>query len=128
MLQGIRLRLLGLVLAATAPFIALIGTGLWQQWQNEQRQAQQLALSEARVTAALVDDHIGNLENMLTGLSFAVSTNPADAAANDALFRRVKASMPQFVANIMLFTLEGSNIGIAEGKRFQAADRLYFQK
>jgi diguanylate cyclase (GGDEF)-like protein/PAS domain S-box-containing protein len=128
MLQGIRLRLLGLFVAATVPFMALIGTGLWQQWQNEQRQAMALALSEARATAALVDDHIGNLENLIAGLSYAVSLNPKDAEQNDIIFVRAKAAMPDFIANVMLFTLDGANIGIAEGNRFSAADRLYFQK
>src|SRR5436190_1566920 len=128
MLQGIRLRLLGLFVAATVPFMALIGTGLWQQWQGEKRQALQLALSEARATAALVDDYIGNLENLIAGLTYAVSTNPADAEQNDILFVRAKAAMPEFIANVMLFTLDGKNIGIAEGNRFSASDRLYFQK
>jgi diguanylate cyclase (GGDEF)-like protein/PAS domain S-box-containing protein len=128
MLQSIRLRLLGLFVAATIPFMALIGTGLWQQWQREQAQALQLALSEARAAASLVDDHIGNLENLITGLSYAVSINPADAEQNDILFVRAKAAMPDYIANIVLFTLDGSNIGIAEGNRFSAADRSYFQK
>jgi len=128
MLQGIRLRLLGLCVAATVPFMALIGTGLFQQWQNEQRQALQLALSEARATAALVDDHIGNLENLISGLSYAVSTNAKDAEENDILFVRAKAAMPDYIVNVMLFALDGRNIGIAEGQRFSATDRMYFQK
>jgi len=126
MLQGIRLRLVGLVLAATLPFIALIGVGLWQQWRSERDQAMQLALSQARVTAALIDGHIGSLENLLAGLSHAVFTERTDAEANDTLLHRVQSSLPDYVANIMVFAPDGSNIGIAKGKRFSASDRLYF--
>ncbi len=91
LLRSIRSRLLGLVLATVVPFTALIGFGVWQQWQDDQSAAIQRAVNEARLLAAQVDDHIGNLDNLLTGLSRAVSTNPADVAANDALLRRVKA-------------------------------------
>ena len=81
MFQSIRLRLLGLVLAAVVPFTALIGLGIWDQWRIEQAQALQYALSEARSVAAQVDDHVGDLENLLAGLTQAISTNLADGDA-----------------------------------------------
>ena len=59
---GIRRNLLVLVLAAVAPFLALIGLGLWSQWQNTEAAAKERAINHARVLAAQVDDHIGNLE------------------------------------------------------------------
>ena len=95
-LRSIRSRLLGLVLAAVVPFTALIGIGLWAQWQDVQSAAIAQTVNEARVLAAQVDDHIGNLEHLLTGLSLAVSTNPGDASANDTLLRRAKAELPGF--------------------------------
>ena len=78
LLGSIRGKLLALVLAAVAPFLALIGAGLWSEWQNTRAAAEQRALNDARVLAAQVDDHIGNLEHLLAGLSRAVSTDPAD--------------------------------------------------
>src|ERR1700730_17406461 len=83
LLRSIRSRLLGLVLATVVPFSALIGAGLWSQWQTDQAAAIQRAIDEARLLAAQVDDHIGNVTNLLTGLAPAVSTDPADIAAND---------------------------------------------
>jgi diguanylate cyclase (GGDEF)-like protein/PAS domain S-box-containing protein len=127
MFQSIRLRLLGLVLAAVAPFAALIGLGIWDQWRTEQAQALQFAFSEARSVAAQVDDHIGNLENLLTGLTQAVSVNPADADNNDAILRRAMSEQPDYIANITLFGLDGKSIGIAAGSRYYAGDRLYFR-
>ena len=124
LLRSIRSRLLGLVLATVLPFTALIGFGVWQRWHDDQAAAIQRAVNEARLLAAQVDDHIGNLANLLTGLSAAVSTNPADVAANDALLRRVKAELPSYISNILLFSLDGANIGTSsETGRFSVADR-----
>src|SRR6516225_5174540 len=93
LLRSIRSQLLGLVLATVVPFTALIGIGLWHQWQNDQAAAMQRATNEARLLAAQVDDHLGNLQNLLTGLRPAVSPDPADVAKNDALLRRIKAEL-----------------------------------
>src|ERR1700704_4086570 len=85
LLRSIRSQLLGLVLATVIPFTALIGAGLWNEWQSDQAAAIARATNEARLLAAQVDDYIGNLDNLLTGLSRAVSANPADTRQNDAL-------------------------------------------
>ena len=69
LLRSIRSQLLGLVVATVVPFTALIGIGLWSQWQNDQAAAIQRAMNDARLVAAQVDDYIGNLDNLLTGLS-----------------------------------------------------------
>jgi diguanylate cyclase (GGDEF)-like protein/PAS domain S-box-containing protein len=130
-LRSIRSRLLGLVLAAVVPFTALIGIGLWAQWQDVQSAAIAQTVNEARVLAAQVDDHIGNLEHLLTGLSLAVSTNPGDASANDTLLRRAKAELPGFFSHIMLFSLDGNNIGTSQeggGARINVADYPYFRQ
>jgi diguanylate cyclase (GGDEF)-like protein/PAS domain S-box-containing protein len=129
LLRSIRPRLLGLVLATVLPFTALIGLGVWQRWHDDQTAAIQRAVNEARLLAVQVDDHIGNLANLLTGLSEAVSTNPADVAANDALLRRVKAELPSYIANILLFAPDGTNIGTsAHTGRFFAGDRKYVRE
>jgi len=41
----------------------------------------------------------------------------ADADANDALLRQVKAELPDFISNILLFSVDGAGIGIAAGPR-----------
>src|SRR4051812_36213198 len=102
LLHSIRLRLLGLVLAAGVPFVMLIGVALWSQWRDQQAGTIERALIEARLLAAQLDDHISNLENLMAGLSRAVSTNPADRDSNDELFRQVKTELPSFISNIAL--------------------------
>src|SRR5262245_37296149 len=131
LLRSIRARMLGLVVATAVPFIALIGIGLWYQWRNDHAGAMWLARDEARLLAAQVDEHIGNLDNLMAGLSRAVSWDPADIAANDALLRRVKPELPDHVSNIMVFDLSGNNIGYSAGpesERPYAANRAYFDK
>ncbi len=129
LLGSIRSRLLVLVLATVVPFVALVGVGLWSQWRDDQAAATERALNEARLLAAQLDDHISNLENLLVGLSRAVSTNPADTSANDALLRQIKAKLPEFVANILVYSLDGTNIGTSgnlDVGRPGAGDRAFF--
>ncbi len=111
LLRSIRSRLLVLVLATVVPFMALVGAGLWSQWREDRAAAVERALNEARLLGAQLDDHISNLENLLAGLSRAVSMDPADTSANDALLRQIKIKLPKFVGNILLYSLDGTNIG-----------------
>jgi diguanylate cyclase (GGDEF)-like protein/PAS domain S-box-containing protein len=129
LLSSIRSRMLGLVVATVIPFTALIGVGLWNQWRHDQAAAVQRAIDEARLTAAEVDDHIGNLESLLTGLSRAVSWDPADTAANDALLRQLKPELPAFIASLLLFSPDGTNIGTSSdaGRSF-VGDRAFFRQ
>jgi diguanylate cyclase (GGDEF)-like protein/PAS domain S-box-containing protein len=130
-LRSIRSRLLALVVATVVPFTALIGVGLWSQWQSDQASAIAQAVNEARMLASQIDDHIGNLENLLTGLSEAVSRNPSDRDANDALFRKVRSQLPSYVAQISVYSLDGTNIGSSgqtEVGRVNSAGRAYMQQ
>jgi hypothetical protein len=126
--HGIRPQLLGLVAAAAVPFLILIGIGLWNQWRAQQAEALQRAHAEARVIAARVDDHIGDLENLMVGLSLAVSTNPSDVEANDALLRRLLPDLPRYIANVVVVGLDGENIGHTHGHRYNVRDRDYIQR
>ena len=131
LLRSIRSRLLGLVVATVIPFTALIGGGLWNQWRGDQAAAIERAIDEARLLAAEVDDHLGNLENLLIGLSRAVSWNPADMVANDALLARLKTELPGYVSAILVFDPDGVNIGTSSDPapgRPDAHQRAYFQQ
>jgi C4-dicarboxylate-specific signal transduction histidine kinase len=131
LLRSIRSRLLGLVLATVIPLVAVILGGLGSQLRDDQDEATERVLDEARLLAAQIDNHIGNLENLLLGVSQAVSPRLADTNANDALLRQIKKDLPNYIANILLFAPDGSNIGSsfeADVKRFYAGDRSYFQQ
>src|SRR6267154_2261762 len=111
LLCSVRSRLLGLVVATVIPFTALIGAGLWNQWQHDEGRAIEGAVNQARLLAAQVDDHIDKLELLLTGLSRSVSSHATDAGTNNALLQSVKSELPVFVGNISVFSLDGTNIG-----------------
>jgi diguanylate cyclase (GGDEF)-like protein/PAS domain S-box-containing protein len=129
-LRSIRSRLLALVVATVVPFTALIGAGLWSQWQSDQASAIAQAVSEARMLASQIDDHIGNLENLLAGLSEAVSRNPLDREANDARLQKVRSELPSYVTNITVYSLDGTNIGSSDSSvgRVNASGRSYLQQ
>ncbi len=111
LLRSIRSRLLGLVLATVVPFTLLIAIGLWNQWRSDQAAAFQRAIDEARLLAAQVDDYIGNLDNLLIGLSRAVSPNPADTRQNDALLQQVRRELPGLISKVLALPTEGRYIG-----------------
>src|SRR5205085_7282067 len=68
-----------------------------------------------------------NLKNLLAGLSVAVSWDSKDTDANDRMLRKVKAELPSYVANLLLFSLDGTNIGTSsEMGRPSVGDRDYF--
>ncbi len=131
LLRSVRSQLLGLVVATVVPFTALIGAGLWNQWQHDQARTVEGAISQARLLAAQVDDQIGELELLLTGLSRSVSSHPSDRAANDAVLESVKAELPSFVGNIAMYALDGTNIGSSGGPGLEhpsVVDRTYFRR
>ena len=127
--KSIRTQLLGLVVATAVPLTALSAGGLWSQWQSDQAEAIRRAREEARLLALQVDDHFSNLETLLLGLARSVSTDPADAAANDQLLRQVKSELPSFIS-ILVFSPDGTNIGTSGEfrERINVRDRDYFQQ
>jgi diguanylate cyclase (GGDEF)-like protein/PAS domain S-box-containing protein len=136
MFQTVRSRLLGLVLATVIPFTALIAYGLWIQWRTDEAAAKERAISEARELADQLDDHLGDIQSVLTGLVHAVSTEPNNAAENDALLAQVRnefeSEFPGLISDILLFAPDGADIGRAVGgpKRgmYEVRDREYFQQ
>jgi GAF domain-containing protein len=127
-LRTISLKSAALAVAAGLSFILLIGAGLWSQFHIEHTRARYLALSSARTVASRIDANLGDLKDLLSKIGGAVSTNPDDIDANDALLRRMHSELPKSIANIFVLTLDGRNIGNAVGKHASAGDRDYFQR
>src|SRR5262245_2261113 len=121
-----RLRQSAVVAAVLLPCVAILGLSVWHR--VEQTETRYRALSEARLVATKVDLYFDSIGNLLTGLSMAVSTRPSDVDANDVTLRRVKSELPESIANILVFSLDGQNIGNAVGQHASAGDREYFKK
>src|SRR4051812_27165543 len=118
---GLRPRLVGLVLAAVAPFLLLIGMVARQHRFNERSAAELQALAQARALGDRVDSRIGAIETLILTLIHSVSTNPRDSLRNDKLLRDVIDELPPGFAHFAVVTLKGDPIGTSDtlpnGKR-----------
>ena len=104
---------------------------LWSQWQSDRVAATERAAHEARILASEVDDHISALQNLLSVLAKAVSYDPADRSANDALLRKVQEELSGFDSHIFLFDVDGNAIGTSARSEYpppNAHDRTYFRE
>jgi diguanylate cyclase (GGDEF)-like protein len=130
--SSIRSRLLGLALAAVIPLAALMAGALWIQWQNDRAAAAEHAVNEARLLAAQVDDHIGDIESLLSVLGQSVSYDPEDFRENDILLQKVRRELLSNVdSHILVFDTEGNNIGTSQEPGYprpNAHDRRYFHE
>ena len=89
----------------------------------------QRAIDEARLIAAQVDDHIGNLKNLMPASAWPCRGSATTPTPTTALLRRVKAELPPYVANLLLFTLDGTKSARHPTTgRFFAGDRDYFEQ
>jgi diguanylate cyclase (GGDEF)-like protein/PAS domain S-box-containing protein len=131
LLCSIRSRLLGLAFAAVFPLAAVMMAALWLQWRNDRATAAEHAANEARLLAAQIDDRISAIDGLLSVIGQAVSFDPAERAANDALLRKIRTELPSGSSHILLFDLDGNNIGTSQDPDYprpNARDRVYFHE
>jgi signal transduction histidine kinase/DNA-binding response OmpR family regulator len=111
---SIRTRLIVLVSAAVLP-VLLVAAGFgWEGVKNDYAKARLAATSAAQIAAARIDNHINDMNSMLMVLGRTNSFDPADTEKNDALLRVIKADLPDYMNNIMVFDLSGRNIGTSQ--------------
>jgi hypothetical protein len=85
------------------------------QFGVEHVDARHSALDAARSIAQKIDTQFGATEALLNRLDVKLSTNPDDVAANDALLQRELSELPKSIANILLLSPDGRNIGNDRG-------------
>jgi signal transduction histidine kinase/CheY-like chemotaxis protein/HPt (histidine-containing phosphotransfer) domain-containing protein len=129
---SIRTRLIVLVLAALLPVLLVAAWFLWEGVQADYAKARIAATSAAQLAAARIDDHINDVKSLLTVLGRTVSSDPADTEKNDATLRVIKADLPDYTNNILVFDLKGSNIGMSQWpvrdrSAIFSGDRSYFK-
>jgi HAMP domain-containing protein len=128
----IRTRLLVLVTTATLPLLILAAIFLWARFNEDFAKTRTAAASAAQIAAANIDDPVDELNTLLVAVGKMVSRNPADAEKNDAVLSAVKADLPAYMNNILLFDLTGNNIGIsqrpsADRSTLYSGERNYFK-
>lgn len=126
----IRTRLRLLLLALAVPFLIYLCLSSWYQAQQHRAELQQRMLGIARLSAARLDDHIGNVGQLLGVLSGVVGATAKDTQYNDALLQDIAHKLPAHVNNVGIWTAEGKNIGaLSLGIRTRGTDitkRKYF--
>src|SRR3979409_1251062 len=100
---SIRTRLIVLVLAAVLPVLLVAAWFIWDGVQNDYGKARIEAVNSARLSAARVDEYVHNSKSLLLAIGPSTSSDPADAEKNDALFRTIKAALPDYTSAILAF-------------------------
>lgn len=113
---------------AGAALVAIIGLASVGEFGFDHSDARHRALDTARSIAQKIDARLGTMETLLNQLSVKLSTNSDDVAANDALLQRELSGLPKSIANILLLSPDGRNIGNAVGNHASAGDRDYFHR
>ena len=128
---GIRSRLWLLVLALGLPFLSYLALNAARESAIERERAGQQLRAAAELTAARLDDHIGDMRQVLGTLSHVLSADAGSTEHNDAILRSIKPQLPQHVNNVTVWTRAGENIGSLDPRLraapFSIADRAYFQ-
>jgi diguanylate cyclase (GGDEF)-like protein len=131
-LLSIRWRLLLLLATLGLPFLVFLLISTTRQAEHETGLAGQQMLSLARINAARLDDHIGDIRQILVVLSEVVQPLPENTAANDVLLQRMARSLPPQISNVAIWSLNGENVG-AMDVRLRAApvevrERRFFKE
>ena len=130
---SIRTRLIVLVLSAILPLLFLAGVFLWGQAREDFAKTRVTAVKEAQLVAARIDGHVNDINHLLLTIARTVSTDPADIEKNDATLRSIRADLPAYINNILIFDTKGHNIGTSQWpltskSRIFAADRNWFKE
>ena len=129
---SIRTRLIVLVLGAVLPVLLVAAFFIWERVQDDYATARIAATSAAHLAAARIDNHVNDVSSMLLVIGRTISTDPADTEKNDAVLRAVKAELPDYTNNILIYDRSGNNIGMSQwplGDRNAvfSGDRSYFK-
>ncbi|CAN5709640.1 hypothetical protein BH09PSE5_BH09PSE5_44730 [soil metagenome] len=100
-----------LLTVLTLPFLAYVGASYHRQASTDREDAGLRLHAAAEVTAARLDDHVGDIEQLLKVLSHVVGATIEDTASNDALLRSLSASLPLHINDLSVWDAEGRNVG-----------------
>jgi len=113
---SIRWHLLLLLLALSVPFLLFLLISSTRQAVSDKERAGQQMLAVARLTAARLDDHIGDIRQVLVVLSGVVTPTLDQRDKNDALLRSLAARMPAQISNLSVWTAAGENVGAIDAR------------
>lgn len=107
----IRGRLYLLLLALAVPFSGYLGISTWRQAHEERENMRQQMLASARLTAAKLDDHVGDIRQLLSVLAEVADPRQEALDANGALLSKLAARLPPQINNLSVWTRDGELAG-----------------
>ncbi len=126
---GIQSRLLLVTFAIGSLFVLYIAFNTARQAGREREHVREQMRLVAELVGARLDDHIGDVTQLLNAIAGTLPIERNDTARNDATLRGLAAELPRNTT-VSLWAADGSNIGSSEapgtGPRPSAADRAFF--
>ena len=127
---GIRSRMLLVTFSLGAMFVLYVAFATARQAGRDRENVTDRMRLVAALAAAHLDDHVGDIAQLLKIMGSTVLVDSAATAANDVILRAMAAHMPQGVLSVSLWDANGRNIGsselLAEAPRPSARESDYF--
>ena len=127
---GIQTRLLLVTFAMGSLFVLYIALNTARQASHDREHLRQQMRLVAALAGSRLDDHLGDVTQLLNTLAGTLPIESNDAERNDAALRALVAQLPPNVKDVSLWAADGSNIGSSEafpaGPRPSASDRAFF--
>jgi len=127
---GIQSRLLAVTLAIGLLFVLYIAFNTARQSARDLLHAREQIRLVAGLAGARLDEHLGDVTQLLHSLAATVPVDESDFERNDIALRRISPTFPANLTGVSLWSPGGANIGATEDVpatgRPSAADRPFF--
>jgi len=127
---GIQSRLLLVTVAIGLLFVLYIAFNTARQSGRDLANAREQIRLVAGLAGARLDEHLGDVGQLLRSLATTLPIEDADLERNDAALRRLAPTFPVNLTGVSLWAPDGANIGSSEdvpgSGRPSAADRPFF--
>jgi len=127
---GIQSRLLLVTLAIGLLFVLYIAFNTARQSGRDLAHAREQIRLVAGLAGARLDEHLGDVTQLLKSLAATLPVETTDAERNDAILRHLVPTFPVNLTGVSLWAPDGTNIGSSEdvpaSGRLSAADRPFF--
>ncbi len=127
---GIQSRLLLVTFAIGLLFVLYIAFNTARQSNRDLEHVRAEMRLVAALAGARLDDHLGDVNQLLYTLAGTLPVESADVEHNDAVLQRLAPQFPANVSSVSLWAIDGTNIGSSEpsaaSARLNIADRAFF--
>jgi len=127
---GIRSRMLLVTFALGSMFVLYVAFATARQAGRDRESVTDRMRLVAALAAARLDDHVGDISQLLKAMGSTTLADGSATAANDIILRAMAVHMPQGVLEVSLWDTDGRNIGSSEllvdGPRRNAKESDYF--